>query len=151
MRIGRKFDILLPPNRQCEQFMTKNSSIRLDKWLWAARFYKTRSLAQQMIQSGKVRMNGQRCKASRSVELGAQIRLMQGHIEKTILVLALSQSRQSAAQAQTLYQETPESELKREQQELQLKLARQSCHAPEHKPDKKQRRTLLSLKAKQIE
>lgn len=126
------------------------TSVRLDKWLWAARFYKTRSLAQQMVQGGKVRYNGQRCKASRTVEVGAEIRLTQGHIEKTVTVQALSSVRRGAPEAQTLYQETSESEQKRLQQETQMKLARQSRHAPEHKPDKKQRRTLLDLKAKQL-
>ncbi len=125
-------------------------TIRLDKWLWAARFYKTRSLAQQMVQGGKVRYNGQRCKPSRTVEPGAEIRLLQGQVEKTVCVLTVTDVRRSAPEAQKLYQETQESEKKRLQQQEQLKLARQIRQAPEHKPDKKQRRTLLDLKAKQL-
>lgn len=131
-------------------FAMTQSSVRIDKWLWAARFYKTRSLAQQMVQGGKVRYNGQRCKPSRTVEIGAEIRLAQGHIEKTLIVQAISGVRRSAPEAQTLYQETVESEQKRLQQETQMKLAQLSRHAPEHKPDKKQRRTLLGLKSKQL-
>lgn len=127
-----------------------HATIRLDKWLWAARFYKTRSLAQQMVQGGKVRYNNQRCKPSRSIEVGAYIQLSQNNIEKTVEVLALSDVRRSAPEAQTLYQETAESEQKRQQLQEQMKLARQTRHAPEHKPDKKQRRTLLQLKARQL-
>lgn len=60
--------------------------VRLDKWLWAARFYKTRSLARNMVEGGKVHYNGQRTKPSKSVELGAQITLRQGHDEKTVII-----------------------------------------------------------------
>ena len=84
-------------------------SLRLDKWLWACRFYKTRSLAKDMIEGGKVHYNGQRCKASKTVEVGATVKLTQGTDERTVLVLGLSDKRLSAPLAQALYQETEES------------------------------------------
>ena len=80
--------------------------LRLDKWLWACRFYKTRSLAKDMIDGGKVQYNGQRCKASKTVEVGATIRLTQGTDEKTVIVRGLSEQRQAAPLAQLLYEET---------------------------------------------
>ncbi|MCM2680896.1 RNA-binding S4 domain-containing protein [Echinimonas agarilytica] len=130
--------------------MTESSKVRLDKWLCAARFYKTRALARQMVEGGKVRYNDQRSKPSRSVDIGALIRITIGQIEKTVEVKGLSEVRRSAPEAQLLYQETPESEEKRARLKTQHQLAYQTRLAPEHKPDKKQRRTLLGLKAKQL-
>ena len=129
--------------------MDNSNPVRLDKWLWAARFYKTRSLAQQMVNGGKVRYNGQRCKPSKLVEVGATIRLTQGHDEKTVTILAISDTRRNATEAQKLYQETAESELQRLKHQEQKKLAYETRMAPEHKPDKKQRRILLDLKSRQ--
>ncbi|GGB39869.1 heat shock protein 15 [Oceanisphaera marina] len=121
-------------------------SIRLDKWLWAARFYKTRSLARTMIDGGKVHYNGQRSKPSKLVEAGAHIRLRQGNDEKEVVVLALSEHRGKAEQAQTLYQETPDSIKKREQNAEARKLNSQFAPSPQRKPDKKERRSLLKIK-----
>ncbi len=84
-------------------------SIRLDKWLWAARFYKTRSLARTMIEGGKVHYNGVRAKPSKIVELNAKIELWQGYNQIEVIVLGISDVRQKAEIAQKLYQETPES------------------------------------------
>ncbi|WP_026970688.1 ribosome-associated heat shock protein Hsp15 [Aliagarivorans marinus] len=126
--------------------MSDNSQqIRLDKWLWAARFYKTRSLAREMIQGGKVHYNQQRCKPSRSVEIGATINLWQGHQPLEVVVQALSDKRGPAPQAQQLYQETADSIAKREQQASQRKLLAQN-QAPERRPDKKQRRQIIQFK-----
>lgn len=123
------------------------SSLRLDKWLWACRFYKTRSLAKDMIDGGKVQYNGQRCKASKTVELGAVIRLTQGTDERTVIVIGLSEQRLAAPLAQQLYQETAESiELRQQRAELR-KLNLLYAPHPEHKPDKKMRRQLLLLKS----
>lgn len=121
-------------------------SIRLDKWLWAARFYKTRSLARTMIDGGKVHYNGQRSKPSKLVEAGAHIRLRQGNDEKEVVVLTLSEHRGKAEQAQTLYQETPDSIKKREQNTEARKLNSQFAPSPQRKPDKKERRSLLKIK-----
>lgn len=88
--------------------------VRLDKWLWAARFYKTRSIARTMIDGGKVHYNGQRTKPGKLVENGAVIVLRQGNDERTIRVLGITDKRLSAPLAQTLWEETPESIEKRE-------------------------------------
>ncbi|MBW8191254.1 ribosome-associated heat shock protein Hsp15 [Neiella marina] len=131
--------------------MSCSSNIRLDKWLWAARFYKTRSIAQQMVQGGKVRYNGQRCKPSKTIEVGATVRISQGFVDQTVVIQELSGTRRSAPEAQRLYQETAESKQQREQLQQQRKLAFDSKTAPPTKPDKKQRRELLQLKSRQRE
>ena len=80
--------------------------VRLDKWLWAARFYKTRSLAKQAIEGGKVRCANNRAKPSKEIEIGMEISLRQGFDEKTVVVQALSDRRRGAPEAQLLYAET---------------------------------------------
>ncbi|ENM5785961.1 ribosome-associated heat shock protein Hsp15 [Vibrio metoecus] len=115
--------------------------VRLDKWLWAARFYKTRSLARNMVEGGKVHYNGQRTKPSKSVELGAQITLRQGHDEKTVIIEKISDQRRGAPEAQQLYRETAESIAKRERNTMM----RQLNPSPDRRPDKKQRRDLLKF------
>jgi ribosome-associated heat shock protein Hsp15 len=123
--------------------------LRLDKWLWACRFYKTRALAKDMIEGGKVHYNGQRCKASKTVELGATIRLSQGSDEKTVIVLGMSEQRLSAPLAQALYQETAESITQRQERAELRKLNALFAPHPDTKPDKKMRRQLVLLKAQQ--
>ncbi|KAA1213206.1 ribosome-associated heat shock protein Hsp15 [Vibrio cholerae] len=115
--------------------------VRLDKWLWAARFYKTRSLARNMVEGGKVHYNGQRAKPSKSVEIGAQITLRQGHDEKTVIIEKISDQRRGAPEAQQLYRETAESITKRERNDMM----RQLNPSPDRRPDKKQRRDLLKF------
>ena len=122
----------------------QNSSVRLDKWLWAARFYKTRSLAKEMIDGGKVHYNGQRTKPNKNVEIGAQIKLRQGNEEKEIIVQALSEQRRGAPEAQLLYQETAQSVEQREKIALMRK-ANAMPH-PDRRPNKKERRDLLKFK-----
>ncbi|MBR9859002.1 MAG: ribosome-associated heat shock protein Hsp15 [Oceanisphaera sp.] len=124
----------------------ENPSIRLDKWLWAARFYKTRSLARTMIDGGKVHYNGQRSKPSKQVEVGALIRLRQGNDEKEVVVLELSEHRGKAEQAQRLFRETEDSVKKRDQNAEARKFNSQFAPSPERRPDKKERRTLLKIK-----
>ena len=126
--------------------MTDTVGIRLDKWLWAARFYKTRSLAKDMIEGGKVHYNGCRTKPGKTVEIGANIELWQGFNKIEIVVKGLSEQRQKASIAQTLYEETPESVARREKQALEHKLQIMFAPHPEQRPDKKQRRKLLTLK-----
>ncbi|NCB57131.1 MAG: ribosome-associated heat shock protein Hsp15 [Gammaproteobacteria bacterium] len=128
------------------QEATDNSAIRLDKWLWAARFYKTRALARSMIEGGKVHYNGQRSKPGKLVEVGAMLRIRQGHDEKEVRVLALSVQRLSAAQAQLLYAETDESIVKRERNAEAHRLNALYAPHPDTKPDKKQRRDLMRFK-----
>lgn len=120
--------------------------VRLDKWLWAARFYKTRSLARTMIEGGKVHYNGQRSKPSKMVEVDGLIKLRQGSDDKEVLVLAVSEHRGKAEQAQTLYEETAASIKKRAQNAEARKLNSQFAPSPERRPDKKERRSLLKIK-----
>ena len=112
--------------------------VRLDKWLWAARFFKTRALAKAAIEGGKVHCDGVRGKPSRQVQLGMTIQLRQGFTEKTVIVEGLSEQRGPAKEAQALYRETEDSIQKRET----LALQRKSMPHSEHKPDKKQRRQI---------
>lgn len=125
------------------------SGLRLDKWLWGCRFYKTRGLAKEMIEGGKVHYNGQRCKASRTVEIGATIKLTQGTDDKTVLVVGLTEKRLSAPLAQQLYQETAESIAQRAVRAELRKTNSLFAPHPDTKPDKKERRQLLLLKSKQ--
>ncbi|MBD2809624.1 ribosome-associated heat shock protein Hsp15 [Xenorhabdus sp. Vera] len=128
------------PNLEADQ------AVRLDKWLWAARFYKTRSIARDMIEGGKVHYNGQRSKPSKLVELNAEIKLRQGSDEKTVTVLALNSHRRSATEAQQLYQETAESIINREKIALARKMNALTMPHPDRRPDKKERRTLIKFK-----
>ncbi|MDP5255212.1 MULTISPECIES: ribosome-associated heat shock protein Hsp15 [unclassified Vibrio] len=120
-------------------------NVRLDKWLWAARFYKTRSIARTMIDGGKVHYNGQRSKPSKIVEIGALITLRQGNQQKQIVVEKISDQRRGAPEAQTLYQETQASIELREEQALQRKMMAHNP-SPERRPDKKQRRDIIKFK-----
>lgn len=123
-----------------------SEKVRLDKWLWAARFYKTRAIARDMIQGGKVHYNGQRCKPSKLVEVDAEIKLAQGFDEKIVTIVKVSGDRRGAPIAQTLYQETEQSMKKREENAWARKNNAYFSPSPEHKPDKKQRRELLKFK-----
>ena len=124
-----------------------DKKIRLDKWVWAARFYKTRSVARDMINGGKVHYNGQRSKSSKFVELGALLTIRQGDTSKEVEVKILSDQRRGAPEAQTLYEETRDSIKKREQYQILRKLSLQNAPHPDKKPNKKQRRELIQAKA----
>lgn len=126
--------------------MADSEDVRLDKWLWAARFYKTRSIAKAMIEGGKVHYNGQRAKTGKLVEIGAKIKLRQGYEEKEIEVLKLSDQRRGAPEAQLLYRETTESVKKREEMAWARKNNALSMPHPERRPNKKERRDLLKFK-----
>ena len=121
--------------------------IRIDKWLWAARFYKTRSLATDEIGKGRVAINGQSVKASREVKLGDEVSARQGEITRTVKVLALSDVRGPAPVAQTLYEETAESLALREKASLQRRIAREPALSIEQgRPTKRNRRELEKAK-----
>ena len=120
--------------------------VRLDKWLWAARFYKTRSMAREMIEGGKVYYNGQRTKPGKIVELNATVRLRQGDDERTIEILEISSQRKGAPDAQRLYCETQDSISQREKMSQARKMNALTMPHPERRPDKKERRTLLKFK-----
>lgn len=123
-----------------------NVSVRIDKWLWAARFFKTRSVARDMVQSGKVQYNGQRCKASRTVEIGSTIMLPAGYDMKEVIVEQLSEHRKSAPLAQQMYTETAQSIVQREKNAEARKLSAFHSPRPESRPDKKQRRKIIQFK-----
>lgn len=127
---------------------TQTTTIRLDKWLWVARIYKTRSIAKEMIDGGKVHYNGQRTKASKEVEIGALIKVRQGFDEKEFVVEGVMPTRVSAPIAETLYQETAASKAKREKLSEARKLG--AIQISTEKPNKKSRRDLAKFKAQQI-
>ncbi|WP_116963152.1 ribosome-associated heat shock protein Hsp15 [Fastidiosibacter lacustris] len=124
-----------------------SNDVRLDKWLWAARFFKTRQLAKEAIDGGKVHYNGARSKVSKKVEIGATLDIRQGFYNKTVIVEALSNIRESASIAQKLYIETQESMNKRSYEEELRKLNQASIPNPT-KPTKKERRKIISFKHK---
>jgi ribosome-associated heat shock protein Hsp15 len=124
----------------------KNNSVRLDKWLWAARFYRTRAIAKQMIDGGKIFYNGQRTKSGKAVSIGDIIKIRQGFEEKLVTVIALADKRSDATFAQTLYQESKESIDSREKNALARKQGILLSPASDTKPDKKQRRKLREFK-----
>lgn len=121
-------------------------AVRLDKWLWAARFYKTRAVAREMIEGGKVHYNGQRSKPSKIVELNAELTLRQGNDERTVTVLATGDQRRPAVEAQQMYAETAESIGKREKIALARKMNALTMPHPDRRPDKKERRDLMKFK-----
>lgn len=124
----------------------KEKSVRLDKWLWAARFYKTRNIARTMIEGGKVDYNGVRAKPSRTVEIGAKVKLLQGNVRKEVEILSISDIRGPASVAQLLYKETEESIVQRTKIQEQMKLRALLAPHPDNRPNKKERRELLELK-----
>jgi ribosome-associated heat shock protein Hsp15 len=116
--------------------------VRIDKWLWAARFFKTRSLASKAVAGGHVHLNGSRIKPSRTVEVGQQLQIRRGQEEFTVDILALSSRRGPAKIAQTLYAETGESITRREEAREQRRLIRAPAARPEGRPDKRDRRKI---------
>ncbi len=123
--------------------MSVDEQVRLDKWLWAARFYKTRSLASDAINGGKVHLNGSRAKPSKEVKLDDQLRIRRATTEMTVVVTAISSKRGSATIAQTLYSETAESIAERERLEVLRKLSTPAGGFADHKPDKRERRKII--------
>ena len=121
------------------------ASVRLDLWLWAARFYRTRALAKQAIETGKVDVAGQRAKPSRSVRIGDALAVVRGEERFEIEVVALSDIRGPATVAQALYRETDASKLAREQARALRAAERNGFRAPETKPDKRARRLIRAL------
>lgn len=121
-------------------------SVRIDKWLWAARFYKTRSLAAEAVGGGKVQVNGSRVKPARALKVGDTVAINKQGFAYVLRVLALSERRGPARAAQTLYEEPLDSVRRREALAEQHKLAAASAPHPQRKPDKKARRQLRELK-----
>ena len=122
--------------------------VRLDKWLWAARFFKTRSLASTAISGGKVHVNQQRVKSARAVKPGDVIEVWRGPDLYTIVVDGLATRRGPAKQAQELYHETQESIVKREEAAAMRKLAYQGSRPSQHRPSGRDRRKIRSFSGK---
>lgn len=121
-------------------------TVRIDRWLWAARFYKTRSQAASAIDGGKVRLNEARPKTGAPVRVGDLVRVRQGPIERSLRVTGLGEKRGSAAAAAALYEETPDSVARRVQREAQLKLMPATSFRGKGRPTKRERRELDRLK-----
>jgi ribosome-associated heat shock protein Hsp15 len=120
--------------------------VRLDKWLWAARFYKTRSLATDAVSGGKVEVNGERAKPAKAVKAGDEIRLRLGPYEHVLVVRQLGERRGPAAAAQALYEETQASQESRARLAAQLKMAPPTfVYEEKGRPTKKDRRDLSRL------
>lgn len=120
--------------------------LRVDKWLWAARFYKTRSIAKTAIEGGKVHLDGQRVKVSREISVGERLTIKQGWDEKEVVVKALSDQRGPAPIAQALYAETRESIERREREAQARKAAGGATARPTQKPGKHERKALEKLR-----
>lgn len=125
---------------------TGAARVRIDKWLWAARFFKTRNLAKQAIEGGKVQVDGQRVKASKELTTGMQLTIRQGVDEKQVVVTALSDRRRGAPEAALLYEETEDSRVRREAQAQQRKLTNVPGAMHDGRPTKKQRRQIFRFK-----
>ena len=117
-----------------------NASMRVDKWLWAARFFRTRSLAKAAIEGGKVHHQGERVKVSKEIRVGMELAIRQGFDEKTVVVRQLTEQRGGASAAQVLYEETPTSIARRELITAHRKLS--NLARPEHRPTKRDRRQI---------
>jgi ribosome-associated heat shock protein Hsp15 len=128
---------------------TSDGRVRIDKWLWAARFYKTRALAAEAIAGGKVQVNGERVKRAKPLQVGDDVRIRQGPYEHQVVVRELSDRRGPAVQAAALYEEKAESRAAREALALQLK-SLHSIFLPERgRPTKKDRREINRLKGRE--
>ncbi len=130
----------------------KETKVRLDKWLWAARFFKTRELAIKAIKQGKVLYEGQKVNPGREVRIGATLIVSQGNVKKTIIIQALQTQRQSAPIAQALYEETKESVQLREEtlmRNKERKWLNMSAPKPDKRPEKGARRKMRQLRRQQ--
>ncbi|PCJ49394.1 MAG: RNA-binding protein [Gammaproteobacteria bacterium] len=124
-------------------------TIRLDRWLWASRFFKTRALAKQAIEGGKVHLNGQRTKPSRAIKINETLNIRRGFELYTVVVMGLANKRGPAKVAVTLYTETDESLRLREKEAELRRIAQLAVTRPSAKPDKRQRRKIHQFKQAQ--
>ncbi|WP_428262687.1 RNA-binding S4 domain-containing protein [Haliangium sp.] len=138
-----------PPHDQAPR--GGEAQVRVDKWLWAARFFKTRSIAATAIASGKVELNGERPKRAKGVKLGDRLRIRKGLFEHEVVVLKLSERRGPATEAQTMYEETEDSRQQREAVAEHMRLEREAAPPPiprfgKGRPTKRERRQLDRFK-----
>jgi ribosome-associated heat shock protein Hsp15 len=120
--------------------------MRLDKWLWAARFFKTRQLAAEAVNGGKVHLNGQRCKPGKDVKPGSRLIINKAPYEWDIEVVVLPKQRRPASEAKDFYTETEQSHERRQRLNQQLRAERASAPANEHRPNKRERRMIHRFK-----
>lgn len=125
---------------------SQQSAVRIDKWLWAARFFKTRSLASTAVKGGKVELDGHKAKPSSNVRAGQSLRVTKGEAVFEVDIDAVADKRGPASQAQALYTETEASVERRTEQAAERRAARLSMPRPSGRPDKKQRRQLRRFK-----
>jgi ribosome-associated heat shock protein Hsp15 len=126
-------------------------TVRIDRWLWAARFYKTRSQAAGAIDGGKVRLNDARPKTGAPVRVGDRVRVRTGPIERTLRVTGLAERRGTAAAAAALYEETADSVSRRRHREAQLKLMPETSYRGKGRPTKRERREIDRLKEPRLD
>lgn len=124
-------------------------SVRVDRWLWAARFFKTRRLAADAIKGGKVSVNGVRAKPAKELRPGCEVRISKGSYEFVVTVQALAEQRGPAVEAQKLYRELESSIARRERVREQQRVAAAAMPQLDHRPDKRDRRRLAEFKRKQ--
>ena len=124
----------------------RSSGVRLDKWLWAARFFKTRSLASEAISGGKIQLNGHRAKRAKQVQVGDEVRIRKGPFEQFVVVRGRAEKRGPAKVAQALYEETAESLHNREMMAIQLKSAPETSFRTKGRPTKRERRDIEKFK-----
>ncbi|WP_312244529.1 RNA-binding S4 domain-containing protein [Stutzerimonas nitrititolerans] len=123
-----------------------DGKVRLDKWLWAARFFKTRALAKAAIEGGKVHCRGERCKPSKEPKVGEELVIRAGFDERTVVIRALSAVRRGAPEAQLLYEETADSQVRREKAAAMRKAGALGVET-DGRPSKKQRRDLQRFRS----
>ena len=119
--------------------------LRIDKWLWAARFFKTRSLATDAVEGGKVQVNGQRVKPARDVKVGDELEIVAGEIRWKVIVRLISDQRRPAPEARLLFEETPESQAARLAAQANRRIALDPAAELHGRPTKRDRRRLDSL------
>jgi ribosome-associated heat shock protein Hsp15 len=125
--------------------------VRLDKWLWAARFYKTRSIAADAVETGKVEVNGERAKRAKQLQVGDSLRIRLGPYHHIVVVRALSERRGPAPVAATLYEETAEGRKAREAMQVQVKAAQSVSGYESGRPTKKDRRDIERLRRRGLD
>lgn len=126
-----------------------DQKIRIDKWLWAARFFKTRGMAQKAVNGGRIHINDQRVKAARIVEIGDKVHITRGEVNFTITILGLSKYRRPASEARLLYEESEESIQQRQEQRDIKRMTAAGHTAPAKRPGKRDRRKIRKFTLKE--
>jgi len=122
------------------------SGVRLDKWLWAARFFKTRGLARDAVDGGKIHIDGVKAKPSKIITPGLEIEISRGQVDIVVIVRNVREDRRPASEAQLLYEETAESIKKRETKRDLNRFSREGFQPADHRPNKRERRQMTKLK-----